>query len=313
MYKKSRKKLLVVLPEAFRQDISLLTSIYEKQTVHCRTVFYPTQPPPIHQFSDIAATCDAILLLSPFRRAPSTILPSPFLQINKKKRLPVAMLPIKTGDCINRFAALVQKVHSRANNKMCMALLSQRHPRYLNVASRVETVLSRIEKFSVVRWTSEQVYKKEMVGGLQGGIGCALFMGHGRPVGWAGYYGTRLHDFETSEKTIEPMGALFSLCCLTASRKRTGISFSEGMVTNGHSAASFGAVRKTNHLDNTRWAIRICYALKEGARTVGEVVNHAAPPHPSSWEPYRIIGDPFAPVYSTLAAEKKALSVSLYP
>lgn len=306
------KELLIVLPKKYRQDINPIVHFYKEVDVSCSLELYSEIPKIDKRYlASKKKSFNAILLLYPSRRAPSTVISSPFVEINNKKVL-LSVLPIKNKESINKFYKTLQTVHSRKNENLCLAVLAQRQYKYMNVANRVETVLRRHNKKSVVRWSSDQVYKKDMLEGLSSGAGCAIYMGHGRPIGWVGYYGTRLHDFENAE-SFEPMGGIFSLTCLTASRKRTGLSFSEGLVTKGFALAAFGAVKKTLHLGNTRWAISICQTLAEGARTVYDVILNSAPLDEESYKDYRLIGDPFAPVYSTKESFKIAHSIPVYP
>ena len=83
--------------------------------------------------------------------------------------------------------------------------------------------------------------------GLRLGLGVGIYFGHGRPKGWAGYHGLRASHLV--EAAGEPLGALFSVTCLTANRWRVGLSFSEAVVTGGAAAAAVGAVDVVAHMD----------------------------------------------------------------
>lgn len=108
------------------------------------------------------------------------------------------------------------------------------------------------------------------------------------------------------------MGCVFSLCCDTASRRRVSLSFSEALVQKGLSASSFGAVRKSLHLDNTRWAIRMCREI-DTVRSSGELLVRCAPVSKKSAQPYRLIGDPLAPLHSTEESINACSLVPVYP
>ena len=108
------------------------------------------------------------------------------------------------------------------------------------------------------------------------------------------------------------MGAILSVCCRTASRKRVGLSYAESLPLMGVTAASFGAVCETLYTDNTRWAVGICDALAAGASTVGEVLVRAAPTSASALRSYRLIGDPLAPIGSNERSLHRARDVRTY-
>ena len=80
----------------------------------------------------------------------------------------------------------------------------------------------------------------------------------------------------------------------------------------GVAAASFGAVSDTLHSDNTRWAVGLCDALAAGVREIGELILRAAPAHGSAVTPYRLIGDPFAPLATTAQALRLAAAQPTY-
>jgi len=171
---------------------------------------------------------------------------------------------------------------------------------------------------SAFRWTGDAITREGMVDAIGCGLGLGLYVGHGRPVGWVGYHGLRAHHFHATGATkvhpsaCEPMGAILSVCCRTASRKRVGLSYAESLPLMGVTAASFGAVCETLHTDNTRWAVGICDALAEGASTVGELLVRAAPTSPSALRSYRLIGDPLAPIGSNERSLRRARRVRTY-
>ena len=80
----------------------------------------------------------------------------------------------------------------------------------------------------------------------------------------------------------------------------------------GVSAAAFGAVRETKHTDNMKWAIRICDAINSGIDNLGDLLLQAEPPNIEAVEHYRIIGDPFAPLYTDAEGIKRAKEVAVF-
>lgn len=303
---------MIVLPQGMRQDMTPLIDAYRSNAITAELLTYDNDRMFLshtENFCSLGAGFDALLIAGPWRRSPRQVLPGPFI-CSGKSRVPVAWLPVKDQASFHTAITTAAAVQSRAKERPGVAVLAQRHPRFLSVASRVQHVLADSNSVNVFKWTSDLLLKEEMIKGLGCGIGCAMYLGHGRPIGWVGYYGTRIHDFTPSFK--RPMGTLLSLCCLTASRKRVGLSFAETMVLNGITASAFAAVSKTMHLDNTRWAIRMCDSLNNGITTLAELVLDACPPEPRAWRDYRIIGDPFAPVSSCKGSTSRARAIRVY-
>jgi hypothetical protein len=261
--------------------------------------------------ADVKARQDlaAVLLVGSSRRAPATVLPSPFVTDHAGKRVPTAWLPATDARSLRRFATAAARVHRRGGRQPGVALLSQWHPRYLHIVDRMETLLRDGHK--VFRWTSDVILREGLVEAMGSGVGLGVYVGHGRPIGWVGYHGMRSRHFQGFAG--EPMGAVLSLCCRTASRRRTGLSYAEALPLQGVAAASFGATSDTLHTDNTRWAVAVCDVLKEGVSTVGELITRAAPSSPNAVSPYRLIGDPLAPLASPAAALRRAHAVQVYP
>ena len=247
------------------------------------------------------ASLDAALLVSSARRAPGTVLPAPFVTGRDGRRVPVAWLPVRDTESLKRFAATAAKVQRRAGSRRALALLGQWLPNYLRVADRMR-LLADDGGVRAFRWTGDAITRESMVDAIGCGLGLGLYVGHGRAVGWVGYHGVRAHHFQqpagrdARRSPREPMGAILSLCCRTASRRRVGMSYAESLPLLGVAAASFGAVDDTLHTDNTRWAVGVCSALADGATSVGDLLVRAAPASPAALSSYRLIGDPLAPL-----------------
>ncbi len=305
------KHILIILPDIFLQAIRPLVIAYKQNGISSTIKTYSLQDHLDTVVSTISKKYDAALLVGSGNRAPRTVLNGPFLSDNSSKRIPVGWLPVKSEENLHQFVNTAIKVHSRKKGLVSTAILAQRHPRFLKMAIRMETILKEKNHLPVYKWTSDLLVQEEMIRGLRTGLGCAIYFGHGRPNGWVGYYGTRIHHFTNIPG--EPLGAVLSLCCLTASRKRTGMSFSEALLINGVAAAAFGAVTNTLHTDNTRWAVRISDSLKKGINTLGDLILDACPLGESAWRTYRIIGDPLAPLFSCEKAIIKANQVKVYP
>ncbi len=301
--------MLFVVPQAHSADFAELIQAWQAHGIAVEVLEYAEDRPNVVELAAQLAPLDAVLLAGPARFAPSTVLPGPTVVNAGGQVIPAAWFPIKNRYANLRFAATAARVHRRGRQTSSVALLGQWHPRYLRLADRIETLLQK--ELPTFRWTGERIGREEVVEALGAGLGLALYVGHGRPAGWVGYYGMRAHHFEKFDG--EPLGGMLSLCCLTASRKRTGLSYAEALPLRGVAAASFGAVKPTLHTDNTRWAVRICETLATGVHSLGELIARAAPPNLSAVLPYRLIGDPLAPLSAEKAGTRRAARVKVYP
>ncbi|HOY31666.1 MAG TPA: C25 family cysteine peptidase [Bacteroidales bacterium] len=306
-----RKRLLIVLPENLRQHFSPLVDAWSSQNITPDFFEYRDKKLPAEgQITTLAAGYDAVMLAGNFRFAPRNIVSKPFMLTNEKK-IPVSWLPVKNTDTLNKFINTAALVQNRKKFKIALGLLAQRNRQYLQVADKMENEFRDLHKdITYFRWTSELVFPEDMMSGINCGMGAVIYLGHGRPVGWAGYYGIRMkhfHDFFN-----EPAGCFLSLCCHTANRRNVALSFSENLVTEGIAASAFGSVNASFFTDNTRWAFNICNSLKKGIDTIGELITDAAPMNKSAISSYRLIGDPFAPIYATASSVKTAKKIKIY-
>lgn len=258
----------------------------------------------------LAEASAAILVIGDRRRAPRTVLEGPVIRRKDGTAIPVGWLPDTGEEALARFARRAAEVHQRSDEERPVAVLGQWQRQYIDLAGRIERQLGHQDQV-VVTWTSDLVFREEMLEGLQAGLSLAIYVGHGRPIGWVGYRGIRGHHFEPERG--EPMGALFSLCCRTASRRRTGLSFAEAVPLSGLAAASFGAVNDTFHVDNSHWALALCRKLADGPTSIGQLVVDALPLHDRAVDAYRILGDPLAPLRGASGSSHRAKSVPVYP
>jgi hypothetical protein len=262
------------------------------------------EPGPVEALSEAAAGAEGLLLVGDRRRAPRTVLPGPFLVDPSGRSVPAGWLP-DLGAGLDVFAKAAARVQRRSGPPGPLAVLGQWEPRYLKLAGRLEANLSDGGEppFSVLRWTSERITRSDVVEGLRLGLGIGIYFGHGRPLGWAGYHGLRARHLVDAGG--EPLGALFSVTCLTANRHRVGLSFSEAAVAGGAAAAAVGAVDLVAHLDNMRWMLGLADALRSGESRLGAALLAAAP-RAMQQTPYRIIGDPLALLAGTAEGARRA-------
>jgi hypothetical protein len=299
--------LLLVAPATYAGELDALLAAYREQGIDVRCWWYAGQQPLESELARTADGHDAVLLLGERARAPRTVLSGPVLRVGSDRFVPVGWLPVTDRPALRRFAEAAARVQLRARSDASTALLAQRHPRYLRLARRMQEIL---DDRPVYRWTADAVVREDMLRGLASGLGMAIYFGHGRPIGWVGYYGLRAHHFDGFRG--EPLGALLSLCCDTASRRRTGLSFAEALPLRGVCGSVLAAVSATLHTDNTAWAVRLSDAMRDGARTIGELVCEALPLGPRQWAPYRIIGDPLAPLHAPALGCERAEAIEVF-
>lgn len=251
---------------------------------------------------------DGVLVIGDRRRSPRTSLPGPFLDDATGRAVPAGWLP-DLGEGLAAFARAAARVERREGPAGPLAVLGQRERRYLRLAGRMEAKVGSpgADRLQLLRWTAERLTRDDLVRGLRLGIGAAVYFGHGRPSGWAAYHGLRA--WHLTGVPGEPIGALLSVTCLTASRHRVGLSFSETVVTGGAAAAAVGAVGEVAHLDNMRWMLGLAAALRDGEQRLGPALLAAAPTDTRLHTPYRIIGDPLARLVGTTEGARRAARV----
>ncbi|MDO6597974.1 C25 family cysteine peptidase [Oceanihabitans sp. 2_MG-2023] len=312
--KQQHKTILIVKPQ-FSSDVKseenfiLLQNTYKKYGIEVHVISYNIRPS-YNEIQSQVQNQDAVLLIGDAKCYPKNALKFPFIKTSENKNIPIAWLPIRNSEDLFTFSKTINEVHGRKQDQCAVALLSQKHPRFTRIVDRMATILNA-PSLSPYKWSSNLLLRESMIEGLESGLGLATYFGHGRPIGWVGYYGLRSHHFEN--KKAKPVGALLSLCCKTASRKNTAISFCEQLVLDGKTAVSFGAVDSTLHTDNTRWSVGITKALLSGANTIAELIVQATPKNLSSYTHYRLIGDPLAPIYSTKETALFANNIKTYP
>lgn len=236
---------------------------------------------------------DAFVLVGFSKRAPSKVLPGLGLRDANGRFVVGSLLPISTQSAA-AFAYAAGEVERRsdAGFELGPALfLGEWEPRARKMAQRSTRCLQGAG-ISCFEWSADRVTREVLRRGLACGAGFALYYGHGRAVGWAGYHGFRARHLPESVK--EPLGAALSITCSTASRGGSGLSFSERLVTQGVAGASLGATRKTRHLSNAYLASSICQAIAGGGGRLHEVIQDACLPEDLLYGSYRIFGDPTA-------------------
>lgn len=291
------------------QFLGTLINTYESNGVDVDFLYYKNDVVPDDaEIKQAIKNNDYALYIFPGRRSPRTIINNLFLISEEDKKVPVGIVP--NNRMLQNFIDAAVKAHSRPKDDLSLSLLAQRHPRYIKLADRIETIMnSKKSKLSFFKWTSDIVFREDMIDRLKAGLGIALYIGHGRPNGWVGYYGLRSHHFEENSN---PVGCIISLCCHTANRRRIGLSFAEQMVLNGAAAASLGAVSSTLHTNNTRWAVQIVDILSDEINTIGELLLNACPVNPAAYKNYRLIGDPLAPLNATPEGLNFAKTLNIY-
>lgn len=249
----------------------------------------------------------AVLVAGPRGRSPRQTLPGLFLHDADGCRVPVGLLP-DVGAELVRYACAAATVLARPATNGPLIVLGQWEDRFLRVGLRTARWFDRHGAgVAAFQWTAERITRMDMIAGLGCGPGVALYFGHGRPRGWAGYHGVRNEHFP--DPWPEPIGALVSLCCGIASRWRTSLSFAETLALRGIFAGGLAAVTKTRHDHNRRLGPALCEVLTgRCVRTLSEWIL-ALPESDWARTPYRFIGDPAAPLAGATGAVERAAAV----
>ena len=285
-----------------RQALPVLTPLVRAHAAVRDVVVLPMEALRSRWEDAVPSGAAGVLLVGARRRSPQTVLPGLFLEDSAGTAVPVGWLPV-TATLPLAVATAVLTLERTAPSPV--AVLGQREERYLRLAARLEHHLDGVD---TVRWTAERVTREDLLLGLGLGLGLAVYLGHGRPAGWAAYRGLRSEHL--SARALEaPLGALLSVTCWTASRWRVALSFAESVVLSGGAAASVGAVRPVLHLDSVRLVVRLAAALRSGpphlAGLLREALVVAGRPEPLASQ-YRICGDPLAPLAAVDGAMKRA-------
>ena len=253
----------------------------------------------------------AVLIVGDRRRSPRRALPGLFLRDRSGRRVPAGWLPnVKKRLATFAVAAAGTVARARAGlPRGPLILLGQWEDRSLRLASTTELGFgSETQPLPVFRWTAERIARTDLLHALRGGPGLAIYFGHGRARGWAGYHGVRAPHLE--DALGEPLGAVLSLTCHTVNRHKVGLSFAEEMVLMGMCAASLGATGRTRHLDNGCLANNLCSALASSpAATIGDLLLHAGLTDRQADSIYRLIGDPLAPLIGAADSLERARQV----
>jgi hypothetical protein len=252
-------------------------------------------PPPADALASAACDAAGVLVAGDARRAPRSVLPGPFLRTPGGRDVPVGWLPLAGLDAVTRFAAAASEVLQRGGEQRPLALLGQWDAPVTRMVEKSLRILATAPDAAArpaLWWTADRIARRGLLGALRLGLATAIYFGHGRPYGWAGYHG--LHTRHLVHARGKAAGAILSLTCRTAARSRHGLSFSESLILEGVAAAAVGAVQPTRTVDNWWWGTRLCEVLVEGVETVGELLARACPPREEAVSAYRILGDPLA-------------------
>lgn len=236
-----------------------------------------------------------VLIVGDRRRSPRSVLPGPFLASPEGRQVPAGWLPLGGPASLERFAATAAEVQARSGEDGPLAFVGQWDEQVTRMVDRSLGILrgpGGEPRLPVFWWTADRLIRRDLLTALRIGLGAAIYFGHGRPYGWAGYHG--LHTRHLVHAQGRPAGAVLSLTCHTASRRRVGTSFAESVVLEGIAAAALGAVSATKTLDNWWWGASLCEELAKHPATLGELLLRACPPRPKAIEAYRILGDPLA-------------------
>jgi hypothetical protein len=253
-----------------------------------------------------------VLVIGDRRRSPRTAQPGLFMEDTGGRRVPAGWLPAVSNGGLERFAAAAATVQRRRGRPGPIVLLGQWDDQVVRTVERSLTLLETgtLAGPKCFWWTADRIVRRDLLTALRVGPGLALYFGHGRPYGWSGYHG--LHTRHLAHARGEPLGAVLSVTCSTASRRKGALSFSESIPLGGVAAAALGATAPTRTTDNWRLGLRLCAVLAEGAATsIGELLIRAGSVQ-GRWTigpDYRLLGDPLAPLAGAVGAAEACAGI----
>jgi hypothetical protein len=252
---------------------------------------------------------EALLVVGSRRHGPRRTLPGLWVRDAAGAAVPIGWIPASL-DRLPRFAAGAARVLARGAGIGPLVVLGQWEDRFLRVALRTARWLKQHQPGPrVFQWTADRISRSDLIDALACGPGAAIYYGHGRSNGWAGYHGVRVEHFPP--EWGEPLGALLAVCCENASRRGSRLSFAEELVLRGVCAGALAGATKTRHEHNRRLGPALCEALTSGhTHTLASLVAAADVPA-GFWDgtPYRFIGDPAAPLVGAAEADARAAEV----
>ena len=257
----------------------------------------------------LPAGTEGVLVVGGRRRTPRRMLPGLFLRDAASRAVPVGWLP-DAGAGLATYARAAARVLTRSQVDRSLIVMGQWEDRFLRSGLRAVRWMEQHQLGeSVFHWTADRISREELVSGLRIGQALAVYFGHGRATGWAGYHGVRVDDF--TRPWAEPVGALLALCCENAARCRTELSFAERLVLSGMCGAMLAAVTKTRHEDNRIWGPALCeaYAAGSSLTLAGLVTAADVPQELRDCTSYRFIGDPLMRLAGAMGASAKSARV----
>lgn len=253
---------------------------------------------------DDLAGVAAVLMVGGPGRAPRTALPGAMLW-HGARPVPAGWLPAVEDAALAAFAATAARLRARPRGQAPVALLAQWDDAALRSARRGAAILG---SDAARLWSADRIVRRDLLGALRLGPALAMYFGHGRAYGWAGYHG--LHSRHLTHARGEPSAAVLSLTCRTATRHHGGHSFAERLVLDGVAGAAFGAVAPTRSVDNWRWGLTLTRRLgaddlDAADDSLGALLAGALGGAGTDWHgvrDYRIIGDPLTPLRAAAGA-----------
>ncbi|WP_148571606.1 C25 family cysteine peptidase [Nocardioides caldifontis] len=305
---RSRGAWVLVAPPALVEPFAPLVEAHGRDrpvVVHERT----TVPDPDEWPSLLGPGAAGALLVADRRRSPRSALPGVFVRGSDGAAVPVGWVPAGAGG-VAQLVATALAVRRRTDTGP-LAVLGQRSARYQRLSERLE---HHLHSAPSVRWGAERVTREDLCTALEAGLGAAVYLGHGRPSGWAAYRGLRAAHLAGLAR--RPLGCVLSVTCWTASRWRVGTSFSEQLVLQGSAAATVGATRPVEHLASTRVVVALAAAVRSDPPDVATLLRRTllvgGKPTPEARD-LRLCGDPLASLAAEHGATARAAAVFAPP
>lgn len=228
----------------------------------------------------------ALLAVVPRRRSLVRLVPGPCVA-----GVPVGVIQADHGSDLASW--LATRTHTGGENRLVLAMWK---PYYLSLAQRFACSIGAQAAFA------DCTERETVCRLLAEGPRSAIYIGHGRPQGWSGYRGLRLHHLQAVARK-RPIGTVLALACSNLKRRGAEPGFGQQLVLTGAARAFFGAIDNVRIRPFTRIAESIHEAIAARRRlTIGELLAdldarfRSDRDLQSAWSKLRLVGDPLQPV-----------------
>ncbi len=265
-----RKRLLCIAPDLFNTEIE---QAYAEMGVE--VLFHPRYKASDTLKNDpfavatilksITESYDAVLLISPKRRAPAKVLPSSIIEDT-----PCGLM---FADSIEDLIPWLETLSHQYTTPV-WGSLNALNEYYVKGGAEFVKCFKAAGRATIDNMSEDKVVRSEVIDYIATGPQLLTYVGHGTTDGFCGYFGIDWDDIREVE-TYSPCGTIMSFSCSTVSNNSDGPSFGQLWVSGGRAAAFVGSIRPVkvdlNYMISSQ--TRSCIASST-TLTIGELLLH---------------------------------------